>query len=228
MNFTGLRYAPTESRLSPLAGFVGALFGQRPSDAPQGDPAGVKDLLENRISFIGISAYAPFTGPGFAPNELENAAFMIRVGAAAARALSLVFSGARVLVVCVRAPECAACVRVLGEGGGAGVKDLLENRISFIGISAYAPFTGPGFALNELENAAFMIRVGVAPAAAGRHPRARGCVGMRARCGGCKAHAGVCGPTSSRVWWCAWGGGPSAHSTHTPSPLQLHRTTWPA
>jgi hypothetical protein len=65
--------------MMPIAGFLMGLFGRAPPPDSAGDPAGVKDLIENRISFIGISAYAPLTGPGFAPKELENSAFNIKV-----------------------------------------------------------------------------------------------------------------------------------------------------
>ncbi|KAI8472420.1 MAG: hypothetical protein J3K34DRAFT_210613 [Monoraphidium minutum] len=81
INFTGLRNSPTDTRVLPIAGFIMGLFGRPPAQDggdPQGDPIGVKDLIENRISFIGISAYAPMTGPGFPLNEFENAAFMIK------------------------------------------------------------------------------------------------------------------------------------------------------
>lgn len=45
---------------------------------------------------------------------------------------------------------------VPGIDGGA-VRDLITNKIDFVGISAYAPYSGPGFGLSEFENSAFNV-----------------------------------------------------------------------
>jgi hypothetical protein len=45
---------------------------------------------------------------------------------------------------------------VPGIDGGA-VRDLISNKIDFVGISAYAPYSGPGFSLSEFENSAFNV-----------------------------------------------------------------------
>jgi hypothetical protein len=60
--------------------FFFGLFGGSAGQAPN-DPGAIKDMIENKLSFIGVSAYAPGTGPGFPTNELENAAFNVKVGA---------------------------------------------------------------------------------------------------------------------------------------------------
>ena len=73
INFTGLSKEATNQGIPLLA----VLFGT-PVDLPP-DPAGIKALVEDKLAFIGVSAYAPITGPGFSPSELENAAFNIKV-----------------------------------------------------------------------------------------------------------------------------------------------------
>jgi hypothetical protein len=40
---------------------------------------------------------------------------------------------------------------------GAALNNLVSNEIDFIGISAYAPYSGPGMSLNEFENSAFNV-----------------------------------------------------------------------
>lgn len=50
----------------------------------------------------------------------------------------------------------AARYPVPGIDGGA-VNDLITNKIDFVGISAYAPYSGPGFGLNEFENSAYNV-----------------------------------------------------------------------
>jgi hypothetical protein len=40
---------------------------------------------------------------------------------------------------------------------GAALNNLVNNEIDFIGISAYAPYSGPGMLLNEFENSAFNV-----------------------------------------------------------------------
>lgn len=50
----------------------------------------------------------------------------------------------------------AARYPVPGIDGGA-VRDLISNKIDFVGISAYAPYSGPGFGINEFENSAFNV-----------------------------------------------------------------------
>jgi hypothetical protein len=40
---------------------------------------------------------------------------------------------------------------------GQGVKELLTETVDFLGISAYAPYSGESFALNEFENSAFNV-----------------------------------------------------------------------
>ena len=47
---------------------------------PPVDAAGVRALVDG-LDFLGVSAYAPFSGAGFKRSELENAAFMLAVRA---------------------------------------------------------------------------------------------------------------------------------------------------
>lgn len=74
------------------------MFFGTPVDLPP-DPAGIKYLIEEKLGFIGISAYAPMTGPGFSPSELENAAFNIKVRASVFMYFRALFG--RVLCCCV-------------------------------------------------------------------------------------------------------------------------------
>lgn len=75
---TGQTY--TSSRASWLLWLLGATDGLGGGGgAPAIDAEGVRSLL-GAIDFLGVSAYAPFTGPGFRSSELENAAFMLGVG----------------------------------------------------------------------------------------------------------------------------------------------------
>jgi len=64
----------------PAGGFFGFLFGARsppPRDTPAINGAAVYDLIANEIDFLGISAYAPYTGPGMPLNEFENSVFNV-------------------------------------------------------------------------------------------------------------------------------------------------------
>ncbi|GBF88099.1 hypothetical protein Rsub_00811 [Raphidocelis subcapitata] len=69
----------TSSRASWLLWLLGAtdgLGGGGGAGAPPIDAEGVRQLL-GAIDFMGVSAYAPLSGPGFRSSELENAAFML-------------------------------------------------------------------------------------------------------------------------------------------------------
>jgi hypothetical protein len=52
---------------------------------PPIDGPGIKSLIEQKLDFVGVSAYAPLSGPGMQRKEFENAAFMLGVRGAAAR-----------------------------------------------------------------------------------------------------------------------------------------------
>jgi hypothetical protein len=71
------------SRLSWAAWALGLsdFFGPAGS-APPLDAAGLRALFQQHLQFVGVSAYAPLSGPGFATKELENAAFTLGVGRA--------------------------------------------------------------------------------------------------------------------------------------------------
>lgn len=62
-------------------GLIGWLVGSgaRASryPVPNIDAAAVNKLVSQDIDFIGISAYAPYTGPGMQLNEFENSAFNV-------------------------------------------------------------------------------------------------------------------------------------------------------
>ncbi|WIA33971.1 hypothetical protein OEZ86_007066 [Tetradesmus obliquus] len=62
------------SRLSWLAWMMGVERGA--ADAPPIDANALRSLLSQQLDFVGISAYAPYTGSGMALSEFENAAFM--------------------------------------------------------------------------------------------------------------------------------------------------------
>jgi hypothetical protein len=74
VNFTGISKSQTSTNMPFFFGFFGAQNTEPPSD-----PQGIKSLVEDKLDFIGVSAYAPGTGPGFPINEIENAAFNIKV-----------------------------------------------------------------------------------------------------------------------------------------------------
>jgi hypothetical protein len=76
---TGQDY--TSSRVSWLLWSLGVTdFGGGGGRAPAIDAGAVKRLFEGGdVRFVGVSAYAPLTGPGFQLSELENAAFMLAV-----------------------------------------------------------------------------------------------------------------------------------------------------
>lgn len=75
INFTGLSKQAT----SQTVPFLFNLFGGTPE--PPADAAGIKSLIEDKLSFIGVSAYAPMRGAGFEMSELENSAFNVKVRA---------------------------------------------------------------------------------------------------------------------------------------------------
>lgn len=65
---------------NPTTGFLGAIFGGGSTTAvntPAIQSANVNDLLSNRIDFVGVSAYSPYSGAGFSLNEFQNAAFNV-------------------------------------------------------------------------------------------------------------------------------------------------------
>ena len=79
LNFNAL--GDTETHPPQGSGLIGFLVGsgQRASryPVPAIDGGAVNDLLSNKIDFVGISAYAPYSGPGFSINEFENSAFNV-------------------------------------------------------------------------------------------------------------------------------------------------------
>lgn len=63
----------TPSQQKSLFGLVRVV----PQSVPSIDSSAVYDLVANKIDFLGISAYAPYTGPGMALSEFENSAFNV-------------------------------------------------------------------------------------------------------------------------------------------------------
>jgi hypothetical protein len=102
INFTGLFKEAQAASLGAFPIFGWLLAGpaaNRPSPAvaaPNTASSSVKSLIEGKIDFLGLSAYAPMTGAGFALNEFENAAFNVRDNLASygVDLLKLVNSGA--------------------------------------------------------------------------------------------------------------------------------------
>lgn len=80
LNFNALD-AVEGGRPPPDGGLIGWLVGSgaRASryPVPSIDAAAVNKLVSQDIDFIGISAYAPYTGPGMKLNEFENSAFNV-------------------------------------------------------------------------------------------------------------------------------------------------------
>lgn len=68
---SGQRAAPTE----PMPAADGQQGVLAAAAVPPIDSASVKHLLTHIVDFIGVSAYAPYTGPNFRLHELENSAF---------------------------------------------------------------------------------------------------------------------------------------------------------
>jgi hypothetical protein len=63
-------------------GWLGALIGSGSRGGlrtaiPAIDAVGVTDLLSSKLDFVGVSAYAPYSGAGFGTNEFENSAFNV-------------------------------------------------------------------------------------------------------------------------------------------------------
>lgn len=79
LNFNALD--ATETHPPQGSGLVGFLLGSGQRAArypvPGIDGGAVRDLITNKIDFVGISAYAPYSGPGFGINEFENSAFNV-------------------------------------------------------------------------------------------------------------------------------------------------------
>jgi hypothetical protein len=61
---------------APAADGQQAPLAKGSATAPKIDSTGVKQLLQQVIDFVGVSVYAPITGPDFRLNELENSAFV--------------------------------------------------------------------------------------------------------------------------------------------------------
>jgi hypothetical protein len=75
LNFNALEAVEGSSQGSFLGFFGGSRASRYP--VPAIDGPGVYQLLTNQIDFLGISAYAPYTGPGMGLNEFENSAFNV-------------------------------------------------------------------------------------------------------------------------------------------------------
>jgi hypothetical protein len=78
LNFNALDATETHPPAgTPFLGLFGS--GQRASryPVPGIDGGAVRDLITNKIDFVGISAYAPYSGPGFGIQEFENSAFNV-------------------------------------------------------------------------------------------------------------------------------------------------------
>jgi hypothetical protein len=82
LNFNALDAVECANQPTTATGIFGALLGAATTTctntaAPAIQAAAVKDLLSNKLDFLGISAYAPYSGANFAISELQNAAFNV-------------------------------------------------------------------------------------------------------------------------------------------------------
>lgn len=82
LNFNALDAVECANQATTSTGFFGALLGAATSTctnaaAPNIQAAAVKDLLSNKLEFLGISAYSPYSGANFAISEFQNAAFNV-------------------------------------------------------------------------------------------------------------------------------------------------------
>lgn len=113
LNFNAL--GDTETHPPQGSGLIGFLVGsgQRASryPVPGIDGGAINDLLSNKIDFVGISAYAPYSGASFSLNEFENSAFNV--------ADSLKSLGGGVCLLClVNAGKLELHYSEFGIGGG--------------------------------------------------------------------------------------------------------------
>lgn len=82
LNFNALDAVECANQATTSTGLFGALLGAATSTctnaaAPSIQAAAVNDLLTNKLDFLGISAYAPYSGADFAISEFQNAAFNV-------------------------------------------------------------------------------------------------------------------------------------------------------
>jgi hypothetical protein len=82
LNFNALDAVEKHEAGAVSGGLFGALIGSGSRGGlrvpiPPIDATGVRDLLSNTVDFVGISAYAPYSGAGFPAREFENSAFNV-------------------------------------------------------------------------------------------------------------------------------------------------------
>jgi len=81
LNFNALDAVETQTSANTGSGVLDMLFGSGARapryPVPSIDASGVYDLLSNEVDFLGVSAYAPYSGTGFSTNEFQNAAFNV-------------------------------------------------------------------------------------------------------------------------------------------------------
>eukprot|EP00775_Hariotina_reticulata_P013864 gene13864-13986_t len=140
------------SRLSWLTWQLG-LEGSDDQGVPPVDVAGLKQLLRQQLDFVGISAYAPYTGPGMALKEFENAAFMFADemrGTYGIDILQLIKSGKL---------ELQYSEFGLGAGGSYGGNQMASNPDQvavrpFFGV--YGPYSEARDPWSNVNNRAFL------------------------------------------------------------------------
>lgn len=80
LNFNALD-AVEGATTTGASGFLGALLGGSATaanpNAPAIQAANVNSLLSEKLDFLGISAYSPYSGAGFSTSEFQNAAFNV-------------------------------------------------------------------------------------------------------------------------------------------------------
>lgn len=106
------------------------------ANAPSIQEANVKALFDNGIDFLGISAYAPYSGAQFGLNEFQNAAFNV------GDALASLADGVN-LPELVKAGKVELHYSEFGIGGGVNGLAQLATSADACAKQPWAGITGP-------------------------------------------------------------------------------------
>jgi hypothetical protein len=121
---------------SVFGSFRGGISGvKEPSTAPTIQTANMKDLLSNQLDFLGVSAFAPFSGADFAPSEIFSSASQV------AGALSKLVPGLNVAQL-LASGKLELHYSEWGLGGGFKPANGPEQLAPSADACAQQPWTG--------------------------------------------------------------------------------------
>jgi hypothetical protein len=146
----GLSYNPldaVEGAVTSAAGlftsFIGDITGMADSSVPDIQIFNIKELLSDKLDFLGLSAFAPFSGANFATSEFMNSATQM------ATALSKLVPGLD-LTQLLKTGKLELHYSEWGLGGGFKPLNGLEQLAASADAAAQQPWTGITGMYNKL------------------------------------------------------------------------------